>query len=115
MSSAVRNASRVVWVKGADSASRGANAAPWTTKSRRPIDSRICREERVDLLVGGDVARHDQRLAPERRGELADVLFEALTLEGEREVGARFGRPSGDRPRERTLVGHTENEALLAG
>ena len=41
MSSAMRNASRVVCENGADSASRGAKAAPWTTKSRRPIVSPI--------------------------------------------------------------------------
>src|SRR5205085_11289823 len=73
------------------------------------------REQRVELIVRGDVARQDQRFAAERAGELADVFFEALTLEGEREIGTGFGRPLRDRPGERSLVGHTEDEALLAG
>ena len=35
------------------------------------------REQRVDLIVRGDVAGQDQRLASERAGELTDVFFEA--------------------------------------
>ena len=95
------------------SSSRGANAAPWTTKSSPPNSCSIAREDVVDLRVVGDVAGQDQRIG-QRRGELAHVLLEPLALIGHRQPRACARCGLRDRPRDRPLVGHADDEARLA-
>ena len=53
----------------------------------------------------------NQRLI-ESRGELADVLFEPLARVSQRARPARRGL--GNRPRNRSLVGHANDEAVFA-
>ena len=51
----------------------------------------------------------------ERLRQIADVLFEPLALIGQREPGAGGRRRLRDRPRDRALVGDTDDEAVLSG
>ena len=76
-----------------------------------PIDGT---EDAVDLLVAGDVARNHEGIG-ERARQLADVLLEpfALIRQGERRAFTR--RRLRDRPRERSLVGDTHDQADLSG
>ena len=77
------------------------NAAPTSPKTS------------LDRCVVAHVELGDER-APDRLGKLADVLLDALALEGERQVGAVVCQPFRDRPGDRALVGDTENECVLS-
>ena len=70
-------------------------------------------EDPCDVLVGADVALRDERRV-DRGGQLAHRRFDAISLvrEGQaRPAGRELPR---DRPRDRALVGNTEDEAPLA-
>ena len=67
-----------------------------------------------NLLVARHVARQDERVV-ELRGQLADVLFEPLARIRQREPRAGCGRRLRDRPRNRPLVGDTDDETVFAG
>ena len=110
----MRKPSREVSTKGSASSACGANAAPCTTKSRPPnsrstaaTSAAICRRS---------VTSHGRTSGfVERRRQLAHVLFEAFARIGEREPRAGRGGRLGDRPRDRPLVGDTDDEAVFAG
>ena len=61
ISSAILKPSRVVFANGVVSSSRGANAAPWTTKSRPPNSCSTFANTDVDVGVGRDITRKDER------------------------------------------------------
>src|SRR5207344_934824 len=70
--------------------------------------------DRVHLVVARDIARQHEGIG-QRCRELSHVLFETLALEGD---GQRCARVSGrlrNCPRERSLVGDTNNEPDFAG
>ena len=69
-------------------------------------------EDARHVVVGADVALGDQQ-AVDGRGQVADVLLDALALIRERDRRALVGQPLRDRPR-RALVRDAENERLLA-
>ena len=69
-------------------------------------------EDGGDLAVVGDVTRQDQRVV-EPGAELADVLLEPLTLIGHRQPGAGPRGRFRNRPRDRPLVGHADDEPVL--
>ena len=66
-----------------------------------------------DLTVVGDVARQDQRIA-QVGGEVANVLLEALALIRDRQPGTRGRRRLRDRPGDRALVRHADDQSGLA-
>ena len=71
-------------------------------------------EHRVDLAVVADVAgQHGDAL--ERRRQLAHVLLEPFAGVGEHDVRALSRGRLGDGPRDRPLVGDTDDQAGLAG
>ena len=70
------------------------------------------REDRIDVSVRGHVARQDERGLLESLREIIDVFFEAALI-GQGEACAASGRGLRDRPRDRPLVGHTNNESEL--
>ena len=70
-------------------------------------------EDAGDRRVVADVELRDER-ARHRLGQVADVLLDALALERERELGAAGGQPLRDRPRDRPLVGDSEDECFLS-
>ena len=72
------------------------------------------REDGRDLVVVADVARHHQRVG-QSGGQLADVFLETLALIRDRETRSRPRRRIGDRPRDRPLVGDTNDEAVFSG
>ena len=112
MSSAMRNASREVSRNGADSASRGAKAAPWTRKSRPSTCAPSASNSARDVLVATDVARQQDAAASSScRGELVDVLLQPLVLVRQHEPRAGGIGLLRDGPGERPLVGDTDDEA----
>src|SRR5262249_49287419 len=71
------------------------------------------RPQRVDLIVGGDVARKDERTL-ELGGELPDILLQPLGRIRQREPRASRRSRLRNPPRNRALVGHTDNETEFA-
>src|SRR5260221_8907854 len=71
-------------------------------------------EDRVDLGVAGDVARQDERGVLERARQLLDALLQTVALVGEGEAHPLARESLRDRPRNRALVSHTENDSGLS-
>src|SRR5690242_3640637 len=67
-------------------------------------------EYRVHLRVGCHVAREHQRRLAETSRQLLNVFFETALI-GEHETRAARGGRLRNRPCDRTLVGHADNEA----
>src|SRR3954452_23788417 len=70
-------------------------------------------EDARHVLVRAHVTLGDERARDGAR-ELTDAFLDPLALVGERELRAAFGEASRDRPGDRALVGHTENQSALA-
>jgi len=60
-----------------------------------------------DVELGDELPAHRVREPPH-------VLLDPLALEGERELGSTVGQSLCDRPRNRPLVGHAEDECAFA-
>ena len=112
MSSAVRKSSREVSLNGIFQ--RRAR------RERGAVDHEIepaelgvhALEDGLDLVVGPDVARQDQRRLGQPLSQLADVLFEPALI-GERQPRAARRHCLRDRPGNRALVGHADHEAVF--
>ena len=70
-------------------------------------------EHARDVLVRAHVALGDER-AGDGLGEVADALLDPLALVRESQLRAALGEPPRDGPRDRALVGDSEDEAALA-
>ena len=68
---------------------------------------------RLDVIVGRDIAGQRKGRRRQVVRQLLDVVFEAPLIR-EREPGAARRRGLRDRPRDRVLVGHTDDQAALA-
>ena len=114
MSTAIQKRSRGVSTKRPSRSSAAANATEWTrTSSPPPNASADLREDAREVVVGADVALGDER-AGDGRGEVADVLLDALALVREGDARPLVGEALRDRPRDRALVRDAEDERLLA-
>ena len=71
------------------------------------------REHAREVVVGTHVALGDERTV-DGRGEIADVLLDALALVGERHARPLVGEALCDRPCDRALIRDAEDERLLA-
>src|SRR6185436_5100362 len=97
----------------------GAVVLPCDVTSDQQIDALTAaldverRRERVDLLIARHVAGQDHRPV-ERRGQVADVLFEPLARVGQRQPRARRGRGLRDSPRNRPLVRDADDQAVFS-
>ena len=69
-------------------------------------------EDARHILLGTDVTLGDE-LRVDRLGELANALLDPLALERECELGALVVEALRDRPRDRALVGDSQDERLL--
>ena len=78
-----------------------------------PNASRDLREDTREVVVGANVALRDERTV-DGRGEIADVLLDALALIGERHARPLVGEALRDRPGDRALIRDAEDERLLA-
>ena len=78
-----------------------------------PKASADLREDTREVVVGADVALRDERTV-DGRGEIADVLLDALALVGERHARPLVGEALRDRPGDRALIRDAEDERLLA-
>ena len=72
-------------------------------------------EHAVDMVVLRHVALGDQRVVTEGLSQLRHVIFEPLALIGECQLRAFFLPRFRNRPRDRSLVGHTKHHAFFAG
>ena len=113
MSSVVRKSSRDVSLKGA--LEGGAR------RERGAVDHEIepaelgvdALEHRLDVVVGADVARQDERRLGKSCRQLPDVFFEPALI-GQRQARAARRHGLRDRPGNRTFVGDADDEAALA-
>ena len=78
-----------------------------------PVEDRATsREDTLDRTVVADVEFGDER-ARDRLRQVAHVLLDPLTLEGERDLRAAVREPPGDRPGDRPLVRDAQDECTL--